>query len=76
MSEKDCSNCPEVHKLDKRVSILEERTSTMKEDIQELKDGINKIVARLDSNGQKNNGLLVGIIVSIGLTVFGLVVGG
>jgi len=72
----ECTNCPNIHALDTRTSILEERTGTMREDITEVKTELKDIKEDIKQSRTYTISTLVGVIVAIALMVFQMTVGG
>lgn len=56
-------NCRFPDNLEIRLAVQEERTGTMKQDIQEIKESLKE-------SKNRQNATLLGVIVSIGLMLF------
>jgi len=71
----DCTNCPDIHKHDIRLTKLEERTDIMREDITEVKTELKDIREDIKQSRLYTISTLVGVVVAIGLMVFQMTVG-
>jgi len=64
----DCTNCPEIHKHDIRLTVVETRTEAMGTRLDSIEKKLDKFTYALLA-------ILISVIVQVGLTVFNMSVG-